>query len=317
MNWSGRCFGTLVLLAFALQAADTESSTAAAAMAQSNELKRVIAGDPSYATYQRFREALSSADPPDASTLDRLVAAQYATFKQEAAISCDARSTASQVHLQFMAAANAEGRAPRSLYLDDMAECYGELEKRGLALASESKHMYSAYVHQRKFDAAREFLSTHSAVALTPLPPFANGPSAPASVIRVIHKDAITLQREPVDLLHGSQLVVISSPSCHFTQDAIKAIEARPQLAAHLKDAVWLVPATELLDYDSIAEWNRVHPQAQMRVAYSESEFDQLSMADTPVFYFLREGKVVSKIVGWPPQDSTVASALEQLEHMH
>src|SRR5690606_2730730 len=95
-------------------------------------------------------------------------------------------------------------------------------------------------------------------------------------------------------------VVVLSHPRCGFSQRAIAAIEADPVLAARLGDALWLAPPNGSLDLSDIQAWNRAHPGAQLSYAVAMRDWPQFDSWATPVFHFMREGKVVATVTGWP-----------------
>ena len=109
------------------------------------------------------------------------------------------------------------------------------------------------------------------------------------------------LERKSIDLGKGGTIVVVASPLCHFCQRAIRSIEGdavlRPLFREH---ALWMVPPDESTSISTVATWNRLHPNEEMEFAYRRDEWPMVERWETPVFYFFKDGRVVSKVAGWP-----------------
>jgi hypothetical protein len=99
--------------------------------------------------------------------------------------------------------------------------------------------------------------------------------------------------------LSGSQIVVVSG--CHFAVDARTAIEADPALAAVFAKAHWLVPQ-EGGTLDDARD-------PEFAIAYNRDEWPMLDTWGSPTFYFLRDGTVVKKVVGWHKDDVAINKA--------
>jgi hypothetical protein len=108
------------------------------------------------------------------------------------------------------------------------------------------------------------------------------------------------LARLPVEPKNANFVVVVAHPLCHFSQNAISAIAADPELSAGLKQAIWLAPPDGNLRLDVFRNWNRIHPLQRMAIAYTKTEWPSIDSWETPTFYFFRKGELVGKVAGWP-----------------
>ncbi|HJR72088.1 MAG TPA: hypothetical protein VJ806_00425 [Luteimonas sp.] len=188
----------------------------------------------------------------------------------------------------------------------DQIAALADLERRGTASDADIKDTYRALVATRDFAAADSFKKTHKASNLPGLPTFHSelGPGfkeGPTEL--VVEKSGSVLIRRPAAIRSGTDIFVVAHPLCHFTQAAIRDLEADPALrqlfATHSK---WIAPQGRETDFAVFDEWNKAHPDTVMTVAYKRQEWPALSDWATPVFYFMRDGKVVAKVAGWPKE---------------
>jgi hypothetical protein len=48
--------------------------------------------------------------------------------------------------------------------------------------------------------------------------------------------------------------------------------------------------------------WNHEHPAMQHTIAYRNDEWPMIDWWGTPTFYFIKDGAVIAKFVGWPKE---------------
>ena len=190
---------------------------------------------------------------------------------------------------------------------DDLARLeqgFRPLETRGRVSPLEFKMMFEAYIRLRAFGDAAALSARHPTMEHEPLPDFRNlQASIPGpSVLRLDADGAVS--RVPAGLATvGPQVVVAAHPLCHFSADAVRAIEQDPLLAGLFAGhTLWLMPQDSYLNLDVVGEWNREHPDYEMRWAYQTSDWPMIKRWATPNFYFYRDGKLVTTVVGWPPE---------------
>lgn len=175
------------------------------------------------------------------------------------------------------------------------------LDARSTLTDEHRRDLYRAWVVTRQFDAANALARMHPGLQLQVLPaiPAADVAGAGRVVVWRPADDAEALSAQAVeqDVL---RIVVLSHPRCGFSQRAIAAIEADPVLSARLGDALWLAPPNGSLDLRDIQAWNRAHPGARLSYAVAMDDWPQFDSWATPVFHFMREGRVVATVTGWP-----------------
>lgn len=188
----------------------------------------------------------------------------------------------------------------------DLVRVLAALEARGLAEPAHYHAAQEGLLAARLLDEAQAFTREHAAQGLAPLPTFVTAPglAVDAPSEWAVHPQRHELLRRPVSGLPSTGIVVVGHPFCHFTQDAVRDIEADPLLAglfaAHAK---WIAPQSgRMRDVAAIQQWNRDHPDGAMTLAYRESDWPAIDYWGTPTFYFLRDGQVVEQVTGWPTE---------------
>lgn len=250
----------------------------------------------------------SPADLPDAQQAKALLALYRLTFA--AAFEPATLSQHSDVDLRYLfrsanLVALPMAGAENPKIIDDMRAAFTELQRRGVAKAFDYQQMYGAFVGARMLSAAGDFFTRHHAMRLEALPTFIETPGIEpgAATEWIVSPVAKELTRKPYTKLGSAQVLVIGHPLCHFTQNAVRDIFANPMLrTVFTEHAHWLAPQGPQLDMEEFQEWNRDHPEAPMHIAYQASEWPLVDAWATPTFYFLRDGVVAAKVVGWPAE---------------
>jgi hypothetical protein len=185
--------------------------------------------------------------------------------------------------------------------LDDMALDLAELHRRGVVRKENEKKFYAALVESRHFDKARVFAKLHPFAADQTVPDVVDTVARDGPTTLVVKDGGKKLVRKAIDLSKGRHIVITSSPLCHFSPRAIRSIESDAVLRPLIRDhALWIVPPDRSTSFSTVANWNRFHPHEQMEFAYRREEWPMIERWETPVFYFLKDGHVVSKVTGWP-----------------
>jgi hypothetical protein len=184
--------------------------------------------------------------------------------------------------------------------LDDMQLDLVEIHRRGIAHTGDDAKVYASLIEIRYFGQARAFAKLHPRALTEAVPVVTDDHTRKGPTALFIEAGGSKLERRSVDLRNG-RIVVVSSPLCHFSQRAIRSIENDAGLRPLFHDnAVWVVPPDQSTPFTTVAKWNHLHPHESMAVAYRREEWPMIDLWETPVFYFLRDGRVVSKVVGWP-----------------
>ncbi len=186
-------------------------------------------------------------------------------------------------------------------YSSDVSAAVQELERRGKATASDLRAAYDGLLMARRFDDARRFADRHPDAKLPALPvmrdPLPAGTKA-ATLWR-FDRSGQSLVRTPLDLAPAQILVMAG---CHFSQDAAEDIGKDPVLGPlFARHAHWLFLPLGREDLDAARQWNRRFPDAQVGMLHVREEWPLLPEPwAMPTFLFVRNGRVVEHLEGWP-----------------
>ena len=136
-----------------------------------------------------------------------------------------------------------------------------------------------------------------------PLQPTIKGQASTGSPAFLQARDAShrVFDRVPVDVTKGARVIVVGHPYCHFTRNAVAAIDEQPKLSEAIgKVAMFIMPPRRTLDSTEAEDWNKAHPREAMHLVERKTDWPMVDSWDTPTFYFLRDGRVVTKVTGWP-----------------
>lgn len=188
---------------------------------------------------------------------------------------------------------------------DQQHALHAELERRGQATAEQRRNLHGTLVQQRRFDAANALAAAHPDTSDQRLPPIVPeaglDPTRPSLLL--VDPDEPRLRRVQADLAGVTGVLVIASPGCHFSRDAVAAIEADPELARlFARHARWWQPPLTELHFDQQQRWNREHPFAGLSLVHASADWPQLDLSSMPQFYFLRDGQLVAHLSGWPKE---------------
>lgn len=203
-------------------------------------------------------------------------------------------------------------------YVSAMVVDVDELARRGQASEADVRETYDALLGVRDFEAARSFAKEHGVLARPPVVVGYKRSDAPA----VLSFAGPAIERVPVDLGKGQHLIVVGHPTCHFTQNAVGFIERDAELAGLFrKFAIWVAPQDLKFSVDLYRTWNADHPLAALSVVDERNAWPvEIDDWSTPTFYFIQDGTLLAKVVGWPKEgrrqellDAFQASGMKQV----
>lgn len=209
----------------------------------------------------------------------------------------------------------------KSFYAESTHNAHA-LERAALALArrtelrpSDVKAVYGAFVAARLFDDATRFKDRTNFSPSESLPLTLNNTKASlTTTLWFADKTARILERRTIPELSGIQLVVVVSPQCQFSTLAMKTIGLNAKLAALLQPLTyWIVPPDRSLDFSKIQRWNVVHNLLPFTLVHKKEDWAFVDSWETPEFYFLKDGKVVDRLTGWPRDGSHEPMLLRKL----
>lgn len=173
-----------------------------------------------------------------------------------------------------------------------------EMQQRDMVEDKDYARLHQALIASRNFDAASALARSHPDMDTDTVPILRKPTSLPQGQPTALTVNAPdgTMARQAFDLSTPLRIVVVAS--CHFSQDAARAIEAdaqlRPIFASH---AIWLASQNEY--FSSVTKWNREFPDQPIHIAWQNSEWSMLDSWAMPTFYVFRHGRLVKKFSGW------------------
>jgi hypothetical protein len=109
-------------------------------------------------------------------------------------------------------------------------------------------------------------------------------------------------QFERVDASNlAAKILVVSSPYCHFSNDALAFIASDAKLLAVFQaSSYWLQPVDANFDLTERQNLQKTYPWLNMGIAYRQREWPEIRSWATPNFLFIVKGKVIVQVQGWP-----------------
>ena len=202
--------------------------------------------------------------------------------------------------LLFAATNVAHAYSIRETYLEKMLDAFEVLRTRDAVSQRIHADLYGALVASRRFDQARKLAIEFPLWTVETLPAIHHQASQGRTALKVV--GSASLEQISVEVEHGPRIVVISHPLCHFSQHAVAAIEQDSALSKIMADSLWLAPVDRKLYVDVLAQWNQAHPAHEIMIAYDRAPWPALASWSTPTFYFLKDGKLMSVVEGWPDE---------------
>jgi hypothetical protein len=192
--------------------------------------------------------------------------------------------------------------APEERYARDMVAVLDELSRRGDATKIHSGATYRMLVAVRDLDGARRVAAKYPAEKFEALPTVRMDPrSAKGPRVWSTSDDPNEVVQRRVALDDGPRIVVVSHPRCHFSRNAVAAIAGDDVLGPIFRTyATWIAPQNGALYLPALQRWNREHGDFPVALVVRQTEWTFVDYWNTPTFYFLKDGVVVEKVVGWP-----------------
>lgn len=268
--------------------------------------------------YRRFIKMEDAMTDAASSARRDVMAASYAqTMAPRQAASTLSSLSSEDVDLLFRAAYDTAFYTFDRHHVEDMETDLAMLRSRQADRPRHYRDLYEILVRVRDFRAAEKLLAQWPDAIEDRAPAIVGtlveglGPS-----VLVPGKDGASVSQQAVVLGDGIDIVVIGHPHCHFSRDAVTAIEASPSLKALFEHhSRWLMPQDGRMLAKDIAEWNARHPVARMSYIYREQDWPVIDTWATPTFYFFRDGALTDKRVGWGPDgEAALRAALEKLD---
>ena len=187
-------------------------------------------------------------------------------------------------------------------YTRQMRRAFDEMEKRGLTTRRIGKRMRDQYVASRMFVDANKFSESRPDLKLKSIPEIeiSREKSALPSLLR-LSADGKSLSQESFDIGKDARVVVVGSPWCSFSQTASAAIANDSVLSTLMNlHSIWILGQSMIPDFDDIKKWNDTFVGRPLLIVNRNEEWPWIPAWETPDFYFVKHGKIVTSVVGWP-----------------
>lgn len=239
------------------------------------------------------------------STLERAAAMAAAFDKVSRTAGAMETLSPEDLKILFRAADLTHNHTLREQDLAVMELALSELFNRELDTQRNRVDMYAAYISMRMFADAQRFADKHGIVVdrmtssiISEVPE-----DFPGRTLLKIPSANNRLTRTPFVPESGNYIVVISHPLCHFTRDAVSAIERDSVLSdIFSKNSFWIAPVDRNVHFETLRAWNLKHSGAEFSIAYRREDWPQIDYWGTPTFYFFRDNRMVEKVTGWPSE---------------
>jgi hypothetical protein len=190
----------------------------------------------------------------------------------------------------------------------ELRDIYVRLREHRVANATHAESVLGSLVQTRELQAAHAFNTEAMVVPGERLVRLAHAPTPGTDPPFVLDVAGAELVPRGVDVSTGLRLLVVAHPGCGYSRQAADAIEADDTLREIFEQkAVWIAPPTREPTNESTITWNLKRPRQRLSVAYRTSDWPMISDWSTPMFYILRDGRVVRTLTGWPKDGATQA----------
>lgn len=184
----------------------------------------------------------------------------------------------------------------------DIASIVLELERRNLATQKDVMLAFEALFAARMLQESKAWANAFVKHDL-PRPVSSEVHSKQGPTEWKVLPGSEELIRQDATVPARNYVLIVGHPGCHFSNNAYAALSSDETVATALQGRVkWLVPQERNYNIGLVRDWNLKHPDAKMTIAYKRSEWPIVDTWGTPAFYFIRDGRVVHKVVGWPKE---------------
>lgn len=185
---------------------------------------------------------------------------------------------------------------------ENMALIIEQLQSRKKATTQHFEEMYYTYVLTRRIKEAEKLKNDHPELKLSKNFIFIENEiieKDTPSLWRVI--DGNTFERKKININSGVKILLVAHPNCHFSNNAIKDISSNQNLMKTLlKYLILIVPQSRNFYPEEIYTWNKNNQNFPMYISHIDKEFNMIDYWGTPSFYFIKNGILISTMVGWP-----------------
>jgi len=184
-----------------------------------------------------------------------------------------------------------------------MRRIFDRLVLLEMAKSIDFEAMYRNYLATRDFDSARLFLKKYPALDLPMLPEISLLVSSEKVERFEWQVSAVgrTLAQREVFIPMGPFVLILASPQCGFSRTALHDIFSDKHLKGLISQRTRLmVPPDYNFDFSGVQAWNDLNPSMKMSIIDKRSDWPEIREWETPTFYFYRDRRLVSMVIGWP-----------------
>ncbi len=160
--------------------------------------------------------------------------------------------------------------------------------------------MFMAYMGARMFDAARALRVRHPGMQFPSIPDEIDSASTAEPggwSAYAISNDWKRAELKSLRLDRGVKVVMVILTGCPAAEAALEDLLGHTETSRTFRrDGLIL---TARFDAEGISLWKKHFAFDPMFIARKAADFPGLSFDDSPRFYFLRDGKIVSDFIGW------------------
>jgi hypothetical protein len=203
----------------------------------------------------------------------------------------------------FDAAWLANFENPGSPAFHQMLLVHAELTARGVDTRRKlDETVLDAMLAARRFEQARAFAASRPHLDAAAIPHVTDQLAPGYRGRSVFEYDAarntLTRQASPPK---GTELLMVVSPGCGFSRNALAAIGSDDALQARLRAARLLLvtPPAEAPRLRFVKDWNAAHPSLPMRIPADAQGWQAIEVPNVPAFYLRKDGKPVARHLGW------------------
>jgi len=214
--------------------------------------------------------------------------------------------------LLFDAAAFTNLVNPGSPAFTHLLRVHRELARRGVdTRRTLDDTVLHALIAAREFDMARAFIATRAHLAANALPQVVDTLGSAFAGRSVFDYDRAghTLTRKALPVAAGAELVMVVDAHCQPSRCALEALRTDTALRARLQQArpTIIVPPAAAIPFGFVADWNAANPALPMHIPFNHREWASVNVRSVPMFFLLKNGRVVNEVKGWPPQGNADA----------
>lgn len=210
-----------------------------------------------------------------------------------------------EVRAYMSAAFTAAFYTKRLRYLHPQVEAFKVLEGRDAVVEDDVRRLQRGYILARDFEQAGALQRRYPSPELEVVPTLESAEAGITANAMTLTPEN-TLRPVEVDLASGDRLVALVHPGCAFSRQAVADVN-RDRGAEFPVDMLWVLPFNPTLSADAIHDWQQPYRDLRFHIPIRFEDWSFLQSGEVPVFYRIRDGEVVDKVVGWPDEGNMAA----------